>query len=145
MNLGSKRIEQAKRMIREARTEHRCTENDLESCLSAYHKLSEICIDTLELHESLNEAFEQSRDGDSLAAGVNAAVAQAWERLSSVDVSTDGEIGESFDLTRHECIKEVTDEQAPAGSVLRVVRRGIVCKGRRLRSAQVVVNVRRRL
>jgi molecular chaperone GrpE len=135
--------EQAKRLMRHQAAERRHIEEDLHTCQSIYQKLAVTCIDTLEFLEGLLEAFDQSPNCDSLAAGVNAAVEQAWERLSAASVSADGTSGEAFDPTRHQCIKELNDDQAPEGSVLRVVRQGIVCNGRRLRSAQVVVNRRR--
>jgi molecular chaperone GrpE (heat shock protein) len=143
MTFLSERREQAKRVMKHAATERRHIEKDLQMCRSLYQKLAVTYIDTLELLEGLREAFDQSPDCDSLATGVNVAVEQAWEHLSAADVSTDGTLGEFFDLAKHECIKEAGDDRAPEGSVLRVIRRGIVCNGRRLRSAQVVVNRRR--
>ena len=135
----------AKALFRQARTEHRQTEKDLHSCIVTCRKLALISIDVLELQESLNEAFEQNSDGSSLAEGINAVIVQTREILASVDIFMDGEVGESFDPTRHECIEEILDEQAPARAIIRVIRCGIVFKGRRLRSAQVVVNQRRGL
>jgi molecular chaperone GrpE (heat shock protein) len=143
VNSSSPTREQAKKVMKHAAVERRNIEKDLQTSRNLYQKTAVKWIDTLELLEGIVEAFEQSQDSSSLASGVAIVVEQAWEHLAAVDVCLDGTRDELFDSSRHECIKELNDNSLPDGAVLRVLRRGIVCNGQRLRSAQVVVNRRR--
>jgi molecular chaperone GrpE len=143
MKTSSPTREQAGKVMKHAAVERRNIEKDLQTNRNLYQKTAVQYIDTIELLEGMIEAFEQSPDSDSLASGVNIVVEQAWAHLTAADVSSDGTCGEPFDPSRHECIKELNDNSVPDRAVIRVVRRGIVCNGRRLRAAQVVVNRRR--
>ncbi|HEY9482020.1 MAG TPA: nucleotide exchange factor GrpE [Micromonosporaceae bacterium] len=91
--------------------------------------------------DNLDLALEHAdADPDSIIDGVRAVRDQAVDVLAALGFGRrDDDIGGSFDPARHEAVAVVDDPQAPAGTIVRVVRPGYGEGDHQLRPASVVV------
>jgi molecular chaperone GrpE len=78
-------------------------------------------------------------DPESIAAGVRAIREQALAVLARLGFPRQSDIGEKFDPSRHEAVAAVPSPDAPAGTVVRVVRPRYGSDEHQLRPASVVV------
>jgi molecular chaperone GrpE len=78
-------------------------------------------------------------DRRSIVDGVRAVREQALKVLDQLGYPRFGEVGEAFDPARHEAVAAVPGPDAPAGTVVQVVRPGYGDGVRMLRPAAVVV------
>jgi molecular chaperone GrpE len=81
-------------------------------------------------------------DPTRIVEGVKAVRDQALSVLARLGFPRHAEVGEAFDPGRHEAVATVADAQAPAGTVLHVVRPGYGDDEQQLRPASVVVATR---
>jgi molecular chaperone GrpE len=90
--------------------------------------------------DNLDLALEHAKsDPNAILAGVRAVRDQAIAILAALGFPRHDEVGTTFDPTRHEAVGTLPDPQAPAGTVLHVVRPGYGDDERQLRPAAVVV------
>jgi molecular chaperone GrpE len=93
--------------------------------------------------DNLDRALEHATsDPGQIVAGVKAVRDQAVAILERLGFPRRDEVGEVFDPVRHEAVATFADAQAPAGTVLHVVRPGYGDDDQQLRPASVVVATR---
>lgn len=63
------------------------------------------------------------------------------EQLERSGIAFDGEVGEPVDLARHRVVRTEVAPAGNSGRVLKVLRQGVVFRGKRLRPAAVVAGV----
>lgn len=71
--------------------------------------------------------------------GVEYIRAQCEKVLEKHGITSFGAVGDTFDPNLHESAKEDDDTEAPAHSIIRVLRKGYRMNGRIIRPAQVVI------
>jgi molecular chaperone GrpE len=90
--------------------------------------------------DNLERALDHAHaDPGSIIEGIKAVLEQAMSVLSQLGFPRRDDLGTPFDPARHEAIAAVSDPDAPAGSVVDVVRPAYGEGDRQLRPAQVVV------
>lgn len=90
--------------------------------------------------DNLDLALEHAgADPAALLAGVRAVRDQALSVLAGLGFPRQADVGGHFDPARHEAVAAVRDADAPAGTVLQVVRPGYGDEEHQLRPAAVVV------
>jgi molecular chaperone GrpE (heat shock protein) len=126
----------ARELMRSLAAERRGMEKELQECAALFRELAEAFVDHLEVLEGLADAAPAGEGGESLRLAVRA----AWEKLGSLGIGFDAEVGAAFDPARHRVVKDLTPG-ASGGErrVVRVLSRGITSRGRLLRPASVVV------
>ena len=78
-------------------------------------------------------------DPESIVAGVRAIREQALAVLARLGFPRQSDVGEKFDPSRHEAVAAVPSPEAPAGTVVQVVRPRYGTEEHQLRPASVVV------
>lgn len=90
--------------------------------------------------DNLERALDHAHaDPGSIIEGIRAVLEQAMSVLTQLGFPRRDDLGTPFDPARHEAIAAVSDPDAPAGSVVDVVRPAYGEGDRQLRPAQVVV------
>jgi molecular chaperone GrpE len=90
--------------------------------------------------DNLERALDHAQaDPGSIIEGIRAVLEQAMGVLSQLGFPRRDDLGTPFDPARHEAIAAVSETDAPAGSVIDVVRPAYGEGDRQLRPAQVVV------
>jgi molecular chaperone GrpE len=90
--------------------------------------------------DNLDLALEHAgSEAGPVVEGVRAVRDQALATLARLGFPRRSDVGEVFDPGRHEAVATLPDPQAPAGTVLHVVRPGYGDDERQLRPAAVVV------
>jgi len=90
--------------------------------------------------DNLERALDHAQaDPGSIIEGIRAVLEQAMGVLSQLGFPRRDDLGTPFDPARHEAIAAVAETDAPAGSVIDVVRPAYGEGDRQLRPAQVVV------
>jgi molecular chaperone GrpE len=97
-----------------------------------------VLLDWLEVVDALDRAMAQTPDGP-LREGLQAVVEQVEAILARQGIRRIGQPGEPFDPSRHEAVEVRETDEAPARSVIAVLRSGFARGDRMLRPAQVVV------
>jgi molecular chaperone GrpE len=101
---------------------------------------AEVAARWLPVVDNLERALDHAHaDPGSIIEGIKAVLEQAMSVLSQLGFPRRDDLGTRFDPARHEAIAAVTDADAPAGSVIDVVRPAYGEGDRQLRPAQVVV------
>jgi molecular chaperone GrpE len=101
---------------------------------------AEVAARWLPVVDNLERALDHAHaDPDSIIEGIRAVLEQAMGVLSQLGFPRRDDLGTPFDPARHEAIAAVSDPDAPAGSVVDVVRPAYGEGDRQLRPAQVVV------
>jgi molecular chaperone GrpE len=101
---------------------------------------SEVAARWLPVVDNLERALDHAHaDPGSIIEGIKAVLAQAMGVLSQLGFPRRDDLGAPFDPARHEAIAAVSETDAPAGSVIDVVRPAYGEGDRQLRPAQVVV------
>jgi molecular chaperone GrpE len=101
---------------------------------------AEVAARWLPVVDNLERALDHAHaDPGSIIEGIRAVLEQAMSVLSQLGFPRRDDLGTPFDPARHEAIAAVTDPDAPAGSVVDVVRPAYGEGDRQLRPAQVVV------
>ncbi len=116
-----------KRVARDA-----ATQRDEERARLAAHWLP--VLDNLDL--AVDHA---NSDPESIAAGVRAIREQALAVLARLGFPRQSDVGEKFDPSRHEAVAAVPSPEAPAGTVVQVVRPRYGTEEHQLRPASVIV------
>jgi molecular chaperone GrpE len=78
-------------------------------------------------------------DPESIVAGVRAIREQALAVLARLGFPRQSDVGEKFDPGRHEAVAAIPSPQAPAGTVVQVVRPRYGTEEHQLRPASVIV------
>jgi molecular chaperone GrpE len=94
-------------------------------------------VDNLELALANADA-----DPAALLEGIQAVLDQALAVLERLGYTRSDALGQRFEPARHEAVSTVADSDAPAGTVVKVVRPGYGEGERQLRPASVVVSTR---
>jgi molecular chaperone GrpE len=90
--------------------------------------------------DNLDLAVEHAgSDPESIVAGVRAIREQALAVLARLGFPRQSDVGEKFDPSRHEAVAAVPSPEAPAGTVVQVVRPRYGTDEHQLRPASVVV------
>lgn len=90
--------------------------------------------------DNLDLAVEHAHsDSESIVTGVRAIREQALAVLTRLGFPRRSDVGEKFDPSRHEAVAAVASPEAPAGTVVRVVRPRYGTDEHQLRPASVVV------
>ncbi len=92
--------------------------------------------------DDLERALEVARESggpENWVQGVQLVAQRMTEYLARRDVKATHPLGETFDPRFHEALVEIDSADAPAGSVIQVVRKGYQRGDRALRAARVVV------
>ena len=90
--------------------------------------------------DNLDLALHHAKaDPQAIVQGVSQVRDQAGEVLSKLGFEPVGRIGEPFDPSRHAAAEAVEDREAPAGTVVRVIRPGYAAGALMLRPAVVAV------
>jgi len=101
---------------------------------------AEVAARWLPVVDNLERALDHAHaDPGSIIEGIRAVLEQAMSVLSQLGFPRRDDLGTPFDPARHEAIAAVSDPDAPAGSVVDVVRPAYGEGDRQLRPAQVVV------
>jgi molecular chaperone GrpE len=101
---------------------------------------AEVAARWLPVVDNLERALDHAHaDPGSIVEGIKAVLAQAMGVLSQLGFPRRDDLGAPFDPARHEAIAAVSETDAPAGSVIDVVRPAYGEGDRQLRPAQVVV------
>jgi molecular chaperone GrpE len=101
---------------------------------------AEVAARWLPVVDNLERALDHAHaDPGSITEGIRAVLEQAMSVLSQLGFPRRDDLGTPFDPARHEAIAAVSDPDAPAGSVVDVVRPAYGAGDRQLRPAQVVV------
>lgn len=101
---------------------------------------AEVAARWLPVVDNLERALDHAHaDPGSIIEGIRAVLEQAMSVLSQLGFPRRDDLGTPFDPARHEAIAAVSDPDAPAGSVVDVVRPAYGEGERQLRPAQVVV------
>jgi len=101
---------------------------------------SEVAARWLPVVDNLERALDHAHaDPGSIIEGIRAVLEQAMGVLSQLGFPRRDDLGAPFDPARHEAIAAVPETDAPAGSVIDVVRPAYGEGDRQLRPAQVVV------
>ena len=101
---------------------------------------SEVAARWLPVVDNLERALDHAHaDPGSIIEGIRAVLEQALGVLSQLGFPRRDDLGSPFDPARHEAIAAVSETDAPAGSVIDVVRPAYGEGERQLRPAQVVV------
>jgi molecular chaperone GrpE len=79
------------------------------------------------------------RDPESIVTGDRANRENALPVLTRLGITRQSDVGEKFDPSRHEAVAAVPSPEAPAGTVVRVVRPRYGSDEHQLRPASVVV------
>jgi molecular chaperone GrpE len=107
---------------------------------------SRVAVEWLPVLDNLDRALEAieapNADPNAVAEGVRAVRDQALSVLARLGYPRRNDIGQQFDPSRHEAVGSVQDDDAPAGTVVRVVRPGYGSDERLLRPASVLVSAR---
>lgn len=91
--------------------------------------------------DDLDRALEHAAEGpEPLAEGVRAVRDRAVDILGRLGFARRDETGVPFDPARHEAVSAVPDPEAPAGTVVQVLRPGYGDGRRQLRPAFVIVS-----
>jgi len=99
-----------------------------------------VAAEWLPVLDNLDLALDHAGDADSaLVEGIRAVRDQAIAVLAGLGFPRRDDLGEMFDPARHEAVATVTDPDAPAGTVVRVLRPGYGDGEHQLRPAAVVV------
>lgn len=101
---------------------------------------AEVAARWLPVVDNLERALDHAHaDPGSIIEGIRAVLEQALGVLSQLGFPRRDDLGSPFDPARHEAIAAVAETDAPAGSVVDVVRPAYGEGDRQLRPAQVVV------
>jgi molecular chaperone GrpE len=101
---------------------------------------AEVAARWLPVVDNLERALDHAHaDPGSIVEGIRAVLDQAMGVLSQLGFPRRDDLGTPFDPARHEAIAAVSETDAPAGSVIDVVRPAYGDRDRQLRPAQVVV------
>jgi molecular chaperone GrpE len=101
---------------------------------------AEVAARWLPVVDNLERALDHAHaDPGSIIEGIRAVLEQAMGVLSQLGFPRRDDLGNPFDPARHEAIAAVSETDAPAGSVIDVVRPAYGEGDRQLRPAQVVV------
>jgi molecular chaperone GrpE len=101
---------------------------------------AEVAARWLPVVDNLERALDHAHaDPGSIIEGIRAVLEQAMGVLSQLGFPRRDDLGTPFDPARHEAIAAVAETDAPAGSVIDVVRPAYGEGDRQLRPAQVVV------
>ena len=101
---------------------------------------AEVAARWLPVVDNLERALDHAHaDPGSIVEGIRAVLEQAMSVLSQLGFPRRDDLGTPFDPARHEAIAAVSEADAPAGSVIDVVRPAYGEGERQLRPAQVVV------
>ncbi|HTX84633.1 MAG TPA: nucleotide exchange factor GrpE [Streptosporangiaceae bacterium] len=101
---------------------------------------AEVAARWLPVVDNLERALDHAQaDPGSIVEGIRAVLEQAMGVLSQLGFPRRDDLGTPFDPARHEAIAAVSEADAPAGSVIDVVRPAYGEGDRQLRPAQVVV------
>ena len=102
---------------------------------------AEVAARWLPVVDNLERALDHAHaDPGSIIEGIRAVLEQAMGVLSQLGFPRRDDLGTPFDPARHEAIAAVSETDAPAGSVIDVVRPAYGEGDRQLRPAQVVVS-----
>jgi molecular chaperone GrpE len=97
-----------------------------------------VLLDWLEVVDALDRAMAQTPDGP-LREGLQAVLEQVESILARQGIHRVGQPGEPFDPSRHDAVQVRETDEAPARTVIAVLRSGFARGDRVLRPAQVVV------
>lgn len=101
---------------------------------------AEVAVRWLPVVDNLERALDHAQaDPGSIVEGIRAVLEQAMGVLSQLGFPRRDDLNTPFDPARHEAIAAVAETDAPAGSVIDVVRPAYGEGERQLRPAQVVV------
>jgi molecular chaperone GrpE len=101
---------------------------------------AEVAARWLPVVDNLERALDHAHaDPGSIVEGIRAVLDQAMGVLSQLGFPRRDDLGTPFDPARHEAIAAISETDAPAGSVIDVVRPAYGDRDRQLRPAQVVV------
>ena len=131
----------ARSLMKSAAGERREIERELQTFRAVLDKTALALVDTLELLEGFLDAMGDGGCGD-LGEALRISLRSGWERLETMGFELDGEADVLFDPGRHRIIKEESESVAKEKRVSQIVNRGIRYRGRQIRPAHVVVNVK---
>jgi molecular chaperone GrpE len=123
--------------MRSKAAERREIEKARDAAWAMLKKVSSTVVDVVENLESALGVFQDAEGAETLSIMVQ----QAWEQLEQTGVALSGKAGERFDPKWHRIVKEVPSPEVTCPHVLRVIRRGVLCLGRSVRPADVVVEI----
>jgi len=103
----------------------------------------EVISDIIPILDSFDMAMQGEQWGavdETWRKGVEYIRAQCAAVLEKHGITSFGTVGEAFDTNLHESVKEDDDTEAPAHSIIRVLRKGYRSNGRVIRPAQVILS-----
>ena len=103
-------------------------------------RLAVAAADVIGIWRGIEEHVESGAGVAGLRTLVHVGLAAAVERLTAAGVTLDGKTGEHLDGQRHRVVSETVTPSSHPGEVVAVVTSGVLCNGRRLRPAEVLVH-----